>query len=219
MQHHKLSSLLNFLLSLRSTQSQSNTVSTVIARHEGPKQSIFFNLYDGLLRFARTDARVFMLFLGSVFCSSLFASIAKIDPNTPIQIQSDIASFEQISRQACHEGNVILTQGSNELHADKLTAKKDPKGNLTVITAIGKPATFTGKVENSPQPIFATAKTIYYYPDKQLIVLEGAATLDHQQDKFRGPVLSYQLDKQMVSAEKQSNERPTITIHPRVSKL
>lgn len=148
----------------------------------------------------------------------VFAVKPRLDADTPIQIQSDNASFEQLSQQATHEGNVIMTQGAHVLHADKLTVKKDAKGELTVIKAVGKPATFTGNFAEEPQPVYATAKIIYYYPDKQLIVLEGAATLDHQQDKFKGPMLSYQIDKQIVSASKQSDERPIITIHPRVSK-
>lgn len=147
-----------------------------------------------------------------------FATIQKLDPSTPIQIQSDTASFEQLSRTAVHEGNVILHQGPHELRADKLTIKKDNKGHLNVIMATGKPATFVGKLGNDPNPVYATAKIIYYYPDKQLVVLEGSATLDHHQDKFAGPVLSYQIDKQIVSATSQNNERPTITIHPQVSK-
>ena len=141
----------------------------------------------------------------------------RLNTQSPIQIQSDVASFEQRSQLATHEGNVVMTQGANILHSDKLTVKKD-KGQLTVIKATGNPATFTGTFENDPKPVLATAKTIYYYPDKQLIVLEGMATLDHHEDKFKGPMLSYQIDKQVVSAQKQSNERPTITIHPRVSK-
>lgn len=139
----------------------------------------------------------------------------KIDPNQPIQIQADSAAFDQTKQEAVHTGNVILTQGTHELHANQLTIKKDIKGRLTVITAKGEPATFTGKRQNDINPVYATAKTIYYYPDKQLVVLEGSATLDHQQDKFRGPVLSYQLDKQIINATKQSDERPIITIHPR----
>jgi lipopolysaccharide export system protein LptA len=159
-----------------------------------------------------------VIFLSLLITPALFAATPTIDPSTPIHIQSDVASYEQVSQQATHEGNVVLIQGTHELHADKLTARKEPKTNFTLITAIGKPATFTGKVGTDPHPIYATAKTIYYYPDKQLIRLEGAATIDHQQDKFRGPVLSYQLDKQIVSATRLSNERPTLTIQPRVSK-
>ncbi|MGE3318103.1 MAG: lipopolysaccharide transport periplasmic protein LptA [Candidatus Berkiella sp.] len=139
----------------------------------------------------------------------------KIDPKTPIQIQADSASFDQAKQEAVHLGNVILTQGTHEVHATRLTIKKDLKGRLTVITAVGTPATFTGKRQNDPHPVYATAKTIYYYPDKQLLVLEGSATLEHVQDKFKGPVLSYQLDKQIINATKQSDERPIITIHPR----
>jgi lipopolysaccharide export system protein LptA len=153
----------------------------------------------------------------SFYCTCSIAAITpiKIDPKTPIQIQADSASFDQNKQEAIHIGNVILTQGSHELHSDRLTIKKDAKGNLTVITAVGAPATFSGKRLNDPNPVYATAKTIYYYPDKQLLVLEGTATIDHQQDKFRGPVLSYQLDKQIINATKQSDERPIITIHPR----
>ncbi len=153
-----------------------------------------------------------------LFFNTANALAPRFDSNGPIQIQSDTATFEQLNRQATHIGNVIMTQGPHILHADKLTMKKDPKGNLTVIVATGAPATFTGMMDTDPDPVYATAKTIYYYPDKQLIVLEGSATFDHQQDKFKGPMLSYHLDKQVVSATRQSQERPTITIHPRVSK-
>lgn len=151
----------------------------------------------------------------AIFASSLFSHPAKLDPTQPIQIKSDTASVEQLSHQATYSGNVIMTQSSHELHADTITVKKDPKGHLTVITAIGNPATFTGKRVDDPEPLVATAKTIYYYPDKQLVVLEGLATLEHQKDKFQGPTLSYNLNKQVISATSQNQERPTVTLYPR----
>ncbi len=159
-------------------------------------------------------------FLLILFCmaATVQAKVPRLNNAAPIQIQSDIASFEQRNHQAVHEGNVVMIQGDNIVHADKLFIKKDPKGELSVIKAMGNPATFTGVFDDDPKPVLATAKVIFYYPDKQLIVLEGAATLDHHEDKFKGPMLSYQIDKQIVSATKQSDERPTITIHPRMSK-
>lgn len=155
---------------------------------------------------------VAMIHSSKAFCENLH----KTQPDMPIQIQSDTASIEQLKRQATYEGNVILTQGGHILHADKLTLKKDESGRLSLITAIGAPATFEGKFDLSTHPVHATAKMILYYPDKQLLVLQGEATMEHQQDKFKGPMLSYQMDKQIISASKQSDERPTITIHPRV---
>lgn len=137
---------------------------------------------------------------------------ASFDPNTPVQIQSDTASIDQIKRLAIYSGNVVMTQGIQVLHADKITAQQDG-GN--VIIATGKPATFKGQRNNSPQPVYATAQTIYYYPDKQLLVLEGNALLQQAEDKFAAPILSYQIDTQMITANKQSNERPTITIYPK----
>lgn len=137
------------------------------------------------------------------------------DLSQPIQIQSNQASFEQALQQATHEGNVILTQGSHELHADKLVLKKEPKGEMKVIIATGNPATFKGLIMNDPAPVTGSAKTIYYYPTKKLIVFEGNATFTHQQDKFKGPSLSYQLDTQSITAIASGNERPTVVIQPR----
>lgn len=158
----------------------------------------------------------FLFFLGfALFATCVVSHPVALDSNLPITIQSDTASVEQLNRQAVHTGNVIMTQGSHKLRADTLTIKKDAQGNLSVITAIGNPASFTGKQLDDPEPLIATAKTIYYYPDKQLVVLKGLATLEHQKDKFQGPSLSYHLDKQVISATSQSQERPTVTLHPR----
>lgn len=139
------------------------------------------------------------------------------EPNAPLQIRADKATIEQTSRQAIYLGNVILTQGSRVLHADKLEVKQDSQGRWDVIRATGNPARFTGNLDTNSQPVYGTAKTIYYYPDKQLVILEGGAVLEHEKDKFQGPTLSYEIDKRIISATKQSDERPTITIQPRAS--
>ena len=108
-----------------------------------------------------------------------------------------------------------MTQGENELRSDKLVIQKNEQGKLDVIKATGNPAHFKGKRENDLHPLNATANIIYYYPDKQLIVLEGSATLEHQQDKFEGPSLSYYMEKQVISATSQNDSRPTVILHPR----
>ncbi|MFI4938000.1 MAG: lipopolysaccharide transport periplasmic protein LptA [Candidatus Berkiellales bacterium] len=158
---------------------------------------------------------LFFFITSLAMSAEIFAASPLGDLSTPIQITSDHASLEELKKIAIYEGHVILTQGSHQLQADTLTVKKELKDGTKVITAIGKPATFSGKLTNDPAPLHASANTIHYYPDKQLIVLEGSAILEHEQDKFQGPSLSYQLDKQVITATKQNNERPTITIHPR----
>lgn len=134
-----------------------------------------------------------------------------------IEIVSDKAYFQPRLHQATHEGNVIMKQDSQVLKADKLIIERNKAGQLSHLTATGNPATFSGQLENNKPPVYASAKVIRYFPDKQLLILEGNATLTHEQDKFKGPVLSYQIDKQVVNATKQSNERPTLLIQPRAS--
>lgn len=159
----------------------------------------------------------FIFISAYLFSFPLHAEI-KIDQSLPIQIQSDNAFFERITRQATHEGHVVMVQGPNTVYADKLIVRKENGDKNTHVYALGQPAVFIGKMDGEPEPVRATANTINYYPDKQLIVLEGNAQLTHLQDKFQGPMLSYQLDKQIVSASKQSQERPTITIAPNTRK-
>jgi len=154
-------------------------------------------------------------FLLLAFSVCLNAHPEAVKSDQPIQIQSDVASYEQLNHLAIHQGNVVLTQNERELRADKLTIQLTPQGRAQVITATGNPAKFSGKMKENVQPLYATAKTIYYYPEKQLVVLEGAATLMQDKDTFHGPSLSYQLDKQIITAAKQSDERPTLIIHPK----
>lgn len=134
-----------------------------------------------------------------------------------IQIESDKAYYQPRLHQAIHEGNVVMKQDSQILKADKLIIERNKVGKLSQLTATGHPATFSGQLEAHKTPVYASANTIHYFPDKQLLMLEGNATLMHEQDKFKGPVLSYQIDKQVVNASKQSNERPTLFIQPRAS--
>ena len=78
-----------------------------------------------------------------ITCFPLWAFQAvTFDRNSPIQIQSDRVSVEQMNQIAIYEGNVILIQGNHELRADKITIQQDKEGRLNVITAIGKPAAF-----------------------------------------------------------------------------
>ena len=98
---------------------------------------------------------------------------------------------------------MVLTQGSHELHADKLVVKKEAN-DVNVLIATGKPATFKGLMMNDPNPVTASANTIYFYPDKKLIVFEGNATLTHEKDKFKGPSLSYHIEQQTIIATSTS---------------
>jgi len=172
-------------------------------------QSRQFKLKNLKKRGKGNTAPLFLPLFLTPFC--LFAQI--FNPELPIQIQADSASFERAQHQAIHEGNVIMTQGGHTLHAEKLIMRKNDRGQLTAIIAKGTPATLTGKL-GTAHPIHASAQTIYYYPDQQLITLKGKATLIHQKDKFHGPVLNYQIDKQTIRAIRQQNERPTFTLQP-----
>lgn len=137
------------------------------------------------------------------------------DQNTPIEIKSDLATFEHARQEATYEGHVEMIQGKNILHADKLVIKTEQDSQTQCFEAIGLPATYSGYLANDPEPFTATAQSIFYYPNKRLLIFKDDATLTYKQDKFKGPSLRYDLEKQTVHATSNGHARPTITIQPR----
>ena len=62
------------------------------------------------------------------------------DRDQPIQIEADIAVRDESAGETRYEGNVILTQGSLRITADRISIKHDSAA-ADKIVAIGQPAT------------------------------------------------------------------------------
>lgn len=160
--------------------------------------------------------KVHKLFLFLILLVALPSTLsAHINSKNSVEIESDSVRIEKTTQQAIYLGNVRVKQNDSLLTADKLVVKKNRTGGIEVMIASGKPANFTGNIMEKDQPIFGSANIIYFYPDKQLVELEGQAELQHLQDKFKSPKLSYAMDKQIISANRTENQRPLIIMQPR----
>ena len=133
----------------------------------------------------------------------------------PIQIQSDKAIFDQNLGKAFYRGNVSLIQGSQRLLAQELIITRTKDGKIAEFKAIGKPAKFNGSMESEHEPIHASAQTIYYFPEHGRLSLQGNAKIEFKQDIFQGPMLEYDFRKNLISANRQQDERPTIILQPK----
>ena len=114
----------------------------------------------------------------------------KADRDKPINLESNTATVDEATKVSIYEGNVILTQGTLVIRADKLVVKEDAEG-FQYGTAYGNPASFRQKREGYDEYIEGYALRIEYDSKKDLVQLFNQARMKRNQDEARGNYISY----------------------------
>ena len=84
----------------------------------------------------------YILFFFLFFTKIAFAE--KADREKPIEIESDTMTVDDTKNTSTYQGDVILTQGTLIIKADKLVVREDNQG-FQHSTSIGNPTTFKQK--------------------------------------------------------------------------
>ncbi len=136
------------------------------------------------------------------------------DKLQPAVIEADSATLNQKTGICTYKGHVKLTQGSTVIAADTLITHLDRSSQLEQANALGQLASYTSMPDNSTLPFVAMAQTINYYPKKGLAVLIGQAKATQGSDSFAGPLINYDIKKQIVTTPSSTQGRTTIIIQP-----
>jgi len=83
-----------------------------------------------------------VVLIGSVLCSPAIAE--KADKDKPTNIEADRMSSDDARRMSIFEGNVVLTNGTMLVRADRIVVRQDADG-FQFATAYGKPVQFRQK--------------------------------------------------------------------------
>ena len=83
-----------------------------------------------------------LLVLGSVLGAPAYAE--KADKDKPTNIEADRMSSDEARRMSIFEGNVLLTNGTMAVRADRIVVRQDADG-FQYATAVGKPVRFRQK--------------------------------------------------------------------------
>src|SRR5687768_6901822 len=75
---------------------------------------------------------------------SLPVSAEKADREKPINLEADRVSIDDAKKVSVFEGNVVLTQGTLVIRADRMIVREDTQG-FNHGTAYGNPVTFRQK--------------------------------------------------------------------------
>jgi lipopolysaccharide export system protein LptA len=155
------------------------------------------------------------LLIFTIICSSLVAALEN-DNQQPLHVTADSSSFNYKTGTGLYEGNVSMIQGSAHLQADRVEIHNNihHKVDRAIASGIHHDARYWSQLKPGEPLLHASAKTIWFYPIKSLLVLKGNAKVQHGKNIFQGPVLTWNTKDKIAVAPPSRTGHATIVIRP-----
>lgn len=163
--------------------------------------------------------------VGLLFAPPVIAE--KADRNKPVHLEADRATVEDVNRKedsrvSIFTGNVILTQGTMRITADKVIMKEDING-FKQATAIGDLVTFRQKRDGLDEYVEGWSERVEYDSKTDKIELFRQARLKRGSDEVQGDYISYEMSSEFFKVigstergvETGPDKRVRITIQPK----
>lgn len=131
----------------------------------------------------------FAVFLLMLFMSHLTWA-EKADRDKPIDLEADNLTQNDAKKTSVYTGNVILTQGTLVIHADKLVVREDSEG-FQHSTSYGDPTTFHQKLEGKEEYITGSGQRIEYDGRMDKVQLYVKAWVKRGEDIVHGDYIMY----------------------------
>ncbi len=163
--------------------------------------------------------------LGLCFIQPVWAERA--DREKPIHLEADRATVEDVNRKESNRvsvftGNVIMTQGTLRISADKVIMKEDLQG-FRHATAIGDLVSFRQKRDGLNEYVEGWSQRAEYDSKTEKIELFRQARLKRGSDEVQGDYISYDMNSEffkVIGSKERGDEtgpdkRVRITIQPK----
>ena len=114
----------------------------------------------------------------------------RADRDKPVNLESDTVDIDDGKKEGIFIGNVVLTQGTLLIKADKIVVKQDVEGFQYGI-AYGKPASFKQKREGFDEYIEGFGERIEYDSKADTVQFFKNSQIKRGGDEVRGDYISY----------------------------
>lgn len=118
------------------------------------------------------------------------AAAESADRDKPIDLEADSVKVDDAKQTSTYIGNVILTQGTLIIHADKLIVREDKEG-FQHSTSLGNPTTFKQKLEGKNEYMQGSALRIEYDGRMDKVQLYTKAWVKRGEDIVHGDYIMY----------------------------
>jgi lipopolysaccharide export system protein LptA len=149
-----------------------------------------------------------MLLLGS-YGSGLWA--LESDPDQPITIDSNTATYDDVSSTSIYTGNVISIQGSIRVNSDKLVVYF-VDGDAEKLVFTGNKAKFKQTPNPGAEDITGEALTGEYFPKKNLLVLINEATVWQGNATYTSDLIEYDSKHSIVKAGEKTSDAKRVHV-------
>ncbi|HBO38227.1 MAG TPA: lipopolysaccharide transport periplasmic protein LptA [Pasteurellaceae bacterium] len=151
----------------------------------------------------------------TLMLTTFSASALKDDTNKPINIVSDNQSLDMEKSVVTFIDNVVITQGSILMKANKVVITRPPEnsGRRETIDAFGTPVTFHQMLDNG-KPVDGKANKVHYDLGTEFLTLTGNAELKQIDSKINGDVITYDVKKQQLKATASGKSRVQTVLIP-----
>lgn len=152
-----------------------------------------------------------------LLCFPLILLALSDDHEQKMHIVADSSTFNYKTGVDTYEGNVRIDQGTTHLTADKLVTSKNAQHKIEKAIAYGtkKLAEYTTVPKQGDKIFHAKANVITFYPLRSFVSLEGNVVVTQGQNSFQGPIISYNMKDQIVTAPASKIGHATIIIEPK----
>jgi lipopolysaccharide export system protein LptA len=121
------------------------------------------------------------------------------DNQQPIHVEADSLEVRDSDNISIYTGNVKLTQGSLEIHSDRLTLYFDDNKILTLMQMTGSPATFR-QLNDSNLEITGEALEMKYSESESTLLLLEKAKLTQGADIIESNKINLNIDSNSIEA-------------------
>jgi lipopolysaccharide export system protein LptA len=149
-----------------------------------------------------------MLLLGG-YGSGLWA--LESDPDQPITIDSNTATYDDVSSTSIYTGNVISIQGSIRVNSDKLVVYF-VDGDAEKLVFTGNKAKFKQTPNPGAEDITGEALTGEYFPKKNLLVLINEATVWQGNATYTSDLIEYDSKHSIVKAGEKTSDAKRVHV-------
>jgi lipopolysaccharide export system protein LptA len=128
------------------------------------------------------------------------ASAEKGDRDKPINYSADSGDVNYQTKVGALKGNVIITQGTMTIRADRIDFKQNADNSVSA-TAYGNPMSFRQKREGTEEWFEGYAQRAVYDGTREFLELFDQALLRRGQDEIRSNYISYNAATEQFKAE------------------